>query len=69
MTPLAKLLLQTADRLPLPPMKSYAGVVKVLHRASMTVDRLEKENQTLRDNQNVVNNNNVVHIQHKGKCT
>ena len=63
MTTFSKLLLSTAGSLPLPPMKSYAGVIKMLQRASVVVDRLEKENRTLRDN------NNVVHIRHKGSCS
>ena len=63
MTPFAVLLANTAKRLPLAPMESYAGVIKILQRAAVVVDRQEKRIATMCDNQD------VVHIQYKGKCT
>ena len=62
MTPLAQNLLNAADSLPLPPMKSYAGIIALIKRTAVVVNSQQEQIERL------YKNADVVRIPHDGFC-
>jgi|TARA_R110002124_G_C8620926_1_gene486298 hypothetical protein len=57
MTPLAQNILNAANSLPLPPMKSYAGIISLLKRTAVVINNYDEQSK------------DIVRIPHKGFCS